>query len=98
MSPVGLAGVGLVGQDPIRAGPGTATAEAGHPDLGEHPGLAATFARTSWRERSLRGASQASLVNNLNDGLTWGVFPLLFTDHGLGLAAVGLIKGLYPIL
>ena len=38
------------------------------------------------------------LVNNLNDGLTWGVFPLLFTDHGLGLAAVGLIKGLYPIL
>ncbi|WP_043628477.1 MFS transporter [Nonomuraea candida] len=65
---------------------------------GEHPGLAATFARTSWRERSLRGASQAGLVNNLNDGLTWGVFPLLFTDHGLGLAAVGLIKGLYPIL
>jgi MFS family permease len=65
---------------------------------GENIGLAATFARTSWRERSLRGASQAGLVNNLNDGLTWGVFPLLFTDYGLGLAAVGLIKGLYPIL
>jgi MFS family permease len=65
---------------------------------GEDTSLAATFARTSWRNRSLRGASQAGLVNNLNDGLTWGVFPLLFTDHGLGLAAVGLIKGLYPIL
>ncbi|MER5478765.1 MFS transporter [Streptomyces sp. NPDC002734] len=65
---------------------------------GEKTGLAATFARTSWRDRSLRGASQAGLVNNLNDGLTWGVFPLLFTDHGLGLAAVGLVKGLYPIL
>ncbi|SFO74068.1 Predicted arabinose efflux permease, MFS family [Actinomadura madurae] len=65
---------------------------------GEAPGLATAFARTSWRNRSLRGASQAGLVNNLNDGLTWGVFPLLFTDHGLGLAAVGLIKGLYPIL
>ncbi|MEU6089690.1 MFS transporter [Streptomyces sp. NPDC047085] len=65
---------------------------------GENTGLAAVFARTSWRNRSLRGASQAGLVNNLNDGLTWGVFPLLFTDHGLGLAAVGLIKGLYPIL
>jgi MFS family permease len=65
---------------------------------GEDSGLAATFARTSWHNRSLRGASQAGLVNNLNDGLTWGVFPLLFTDHGLGLAAVGLIKGLYPIL
>ncbi|MFH9725064.1 MFS transporter [Streptomyces sp. NPDC017254] len=66
--------------------------------LGEKTGPAATFARTSWRNRSLRGASQAGLVNNLNDGLTWGVFPLLFTDHGLGLAAIGLIKGLYPIL
>ncbi|MBN3932332.1 MFS transporter [Streptomyces verrucosisporus] len=65
---------------------------------GEDIALAATFARTSWRDRSLRGASQAGLVNNLNDGLTWGVFPLLFTDRGLGLAAVGLIKGLYPIL
>ncbi|MFZ3495826.1 MFS transporter [Streptomyces sp. 5.8] len=62
------------------------------------PGLAATFARTSWTDRSMRGASQAGLVNNLNDGLTWGVFPLLFTDHGLGIAAVGLIKGLYPLL
>ncbi|MGQ4420098.1 MFS transporter, partial [Streptomyces sp. SAS_269] len=64
----------------------------------EDTGLKATFARTSWHNRSLRGASQAGLVNNLNDGLTWCVFPLLFTDHGLGLAAVGLIKGLYPIL
>ncbi|WP_256255716.1 MFS transporter [Streptomyces sp. MUSC 14] len=61
-------------------------------------GLSAAFARTSWHDRSLRGASQAGLVNNLNDGLTRGVFPLLFTEHGLGIAAVGLIKGLYPIL
>ncbi|GGR36871.1 MFS transporter [Streptomyces roseolus] len=65
---------------------------------GEKTGLKAVFVRTSWRDRSLRGASQAGLVNNLNDGLTWGVFPLLFTDHGLGLAAVGLIKGLCPVL
>ncbi|MFI6729606.1 hypothetical protein [Streptomyces atratus] len=42
-----------------------------------NPSFAAVFARTSWRDRSLRGASQAGLVNNLNDGLTWGVFPLL---------------------
>ncbi|MGW3659536.1 MFS transporter [Streptomyces sp. NPDC005151] len=76
-------------------------------ELARHPrpvhaeqstGLAKTFAHTSWHNRSLRGASQAGLVNNLNDGLTWGVFPLLFTDHGLGLAAVGLVKGLYPLL
>ncbi|WP_405681991.1 MFS transporter [Streptomyces sp. NBC_00057] len=63
-----------------------------------NPSFAAVFARTSWRDRSLRGASQAGLVNNLNDGLTWGVFPLLFADHGLGIAAIGLIKGLYPLL
>lgn len=68
------------------------------PPSAESTRLAPTFARTSWGHRSLRGASQAGLVNNLNDGLTWGVFPLLFTDYGLGLAAVGLIKGLYPIL
>ena len=56
------------------------------------------FKETSWRNASLRGASQAGLVNNLNDGLTWGVFPLLFASRGLGLAAIGLIKGLYPLL
>ena len=68
------------------------------PAASEDTGLRTIFARTSWGDRSLRGASQAGLVNNLNDGLTWGVFPLLFTDHGLGLVAVGLIKGLYPLL
>ncbi len=56
------------------------------------------FLDTSWRNVSLRGTSQAGLVNNLNDGLTWGVFPLLFASRGLGLAAIGLIKGVYPLL
>jgi len=56
------------------------------------------FRDTSWHSRPLRGASQAGLANNLNDGLTWAVFPLLFASHGLGLAAIGLIKGLYPML
>ncbi|HEV8277299.1 MAG TPA: MFS transporter, partial [Streptosporangiaceae bacterium] len=56
------------------------------------------FVDTSWRNLSLRGASQAGLVNNLNDGLTWGVFPLFFASRGLGLTAIGLIKGVYPLL
>jgi len=56
------------------------------------------FKEASWQNRPLRGASQAGLANNLNDGLTWAVFPLLFALHGLGLAAIGLIKGLYPML
>jgi MFS family permease len=62
------------------------------------PAFSTVFAETTWRNRSLRGASQAGLVNNLNDGLTWGVFPLLFARLGLGLAAIGLIKGLYPLV
>jgi MFS family permease len=56
------------------------------------------FTTTSWANRSLRGISQAGLVNNLNDGLTWGVFPLLFASRALGLAPIGLIKGVYPLL
>ena len=51
---------------------------------------------TSLRERSLSAASQAGLVNNLNDGLAWGVFPLLFTQHGLSLGQVGVLAALYP--
>jgi hypothetical protein len=60
--------------------------------------LGTVFKETSWRNRSLRGASQAGLVNNLNDGLTWGSFPAAVASHGLGLAAIGLVKGLYPLL
>jgi MFS family permease len=75
-----------------------------HRNQADDPGTATRasfgkiFTDTSWRNLSLRGASQAGLVNNLNDGLTWGVFPLLFASRGLGLAAIGLIKGLYPLL
>ena len=77
---------------------------AAHPGQPAAPGGSATppfgkiFTSTSWANVSLRGASQAGLVNNLNDGLTWGVFPLLFASRGLGLAAIGLIKGVYPLL
>ena len=72
---------------------------AAHPaDAAGAPAFRTVFAETTWRNRSLRGASQAGLINNLNDGLTWGVFPLLFARLGLGLAAIGLIKGLYPLV
>jgi len=50
---------------------------------------------TSWRNRTLFGVSQAGLVNNLNDGMSWGVFPLLFAAHGVGLERIGLIKAVY---
>jgi MFS family permease len=51
---------------------------------------------TSFKEKALSAASQAGLVNNLNDGLAWGIFPLLFTQHGLTLSQVGVLAALYP--
>jgi MFS family permease len=46
----------------------------------------------------LFSVSQAGLVNNLNDGMSWGVFPLLFIANGVTLTEVGLIKAVYPIV
>lgn len=54
------------------------------------------IALTSWRERALSAASQAGLVNNLNDGVAWGLFPVLFARHGLSLGEVGLLTAIYP--
>ncbi|HMA47743.1 MAG TPA: MFS transporter, partial [Frankiaceae bacterium] len=51
---------------------------------------------TSFREKVLSAASQAGMVNNLNDGLAWGLFPLLFTRHGLSVGQVGALAALYP--
>ncbi len=56
------------------------------------------FAETSWRNKTLFSVSQAGLVNNLNDGMSWGVFPLLFIANGVTLEGVGLIKAVYPII
>jgi MFS family permease len=61
------------------------------------PPTAWVIAETSWRNRTLFGVSQAGLVNNLNDGMSWGVFPLLFAADGVGLEGIGLIKAIYPL-
>ena len=54
------------------------------------------FARVSWKDRRLLGASQAGLVNNLNDGMSWGLFPLYFASSGLDVAHIGVLKFVYP--
>jgi MFS family permease len=56
------------------------------------------FALTSWRRRNLFAASQAGLVNNLNDGMSWGIFPLFFAAYGLGVERIGLLKAVYPAI
>ena len=54
------------------------------------------FARTSFTEPALSACSQAGLVNNLNDGLAWGLFPILFADAGLSIGRIGVLAALYP--
>jgi MFS family permease len=53
-------------------------------------------ARTTWREPSLSAASQAGLVNNLNDGVAWGLFPVYFAAGGLSLPEIGVLAAAYP--
>jgi MFS family permease len=54
------------------------------------------FALTSFRDRNLFATSQAGLVNNLNDGMSWGIFPLFFAAFGLGVERIGILKAVYP--
>jgi MFS family permease len=54
------------------------------------------FALTSFRDRNLFAASQAGLVNNLNDGMSWGIFPLFFAGFGLDVERIGILKAVYP--
>ncbi len=54
------------------------------------------FAKTSYRDPTLFACSQAGLINNLNDGMAWGVFPLLFAAHGLDVARIGMLAAVYP--
>jgi MFS family permease len=54
------------------------------------------FTLTSIKEKALSSASQAGLVNNLNDGLAWGLYPILFATSGLGVARIGGLVALYP--
>jgi MFS family permease len=71
-------------------------------EMESHPAESVTltfreiFSRTSFKDRNLFAASQAGLVNNLNDGMSWGVFPLFFATFGLGVGRIGILKAVYP--
>jgi MFS family permease len=60
------------------------------------PSFKEIFLLTSWKDRTLFSVSQAGLVNNLNDGLAWGLLPLFFAAGGLGIAQIGVLAGIYP--
>lgn len=65
---------------------------AGRPRLTQ----AEVFARTTWRDRNLSSVTQAGMINNLNDGMAWGLFPVVFATCGLGLREIGWLAAIYP--
>ena len=67
-----------------------ASGDVGRPSDGE------IFLRTSFTDRNLSAVTQAGLVNNLNDGMVWGLFPLFHASAGLSLEYVALLAALYP--
>jgi MFS family permease len=56
------------------------------------------FVRTTLTDRTLSSVCQAGLVNNLNDGMAWGIFPLYFAAAGMNLGQIGLLAALYPMV
>lgn len=73
-------------------------------EMEEHPpepdplGFKEVFAKSTYVDRNLLACSQAGLVNNLNDGMSWGVFPLFFANLGLGVERIGILKAVYPVV
>ena len=71
-----------------------AGADEANPD--GNPGFLEVFARTSWQDRALFSASQAGMINNLNDGMVWGILPLFLAGAGLGVDRIGVVAAAYP--
>lgn len=62
------------------------------------PVLRNVFLDTSWRQPTLGAITQAGLVNNLNDGMIWGLLPLLLKHKGFSLTQIGSIVAIYPVV
>ena len=54
------------------------------------------FMRTSWQDKSLFSVSQAGMINNLNDGMVWGLVPLLLIGTGLPVQQIAIVAAIYP--
>ena len=54
------------------------------------------FWDTTWKDKNLGSVSQAGLINNLNDGMAWGLFPILLSGKGFNLEQIGIVTALYP--
>jgi MFS family permease len=53
---------------------------------------------TSWKDRALFAASQAGLVNNMNDAMMWGLIPVVLAARGVTIERVGAVTATYPLV
>ena len=60
------------------------------------PRLKNIFWDTTWKDKNLGSVTQAGLINNLNDGMAWGIFPILFAIKGFTIAEIGIVAAIYP--
>ena len=83
----------------VRETHGHARAEARH--VGESAlqrPFSEILALTTWRDRTLFAASQAGMVNNMNDGVVWGLVPVLLAARGVALDRIGAVTAVYPLV
>lgn len=60
------------------------------------PKLKNIFWETTWKNKNLGSVTQAGLINNLNDGMAWGLFPILLATKGFTIAQIGIVTAIYP--
>lgn len=75
-----------------------ATHQASSEDLDAGLSTWEVFTTTSFTDKAMSACSQAGMVNNLNDGLAWGLFPLYFAAAGLSVGRIGVLTALYPVV
>lgn len=60
------------------------------------PLLKKIFWDTTWKHHNLGSVTQAGLINNLNDGMVWGIFPILLASKNFSISQIGIITAVYP--
>ena len=60
------------------------------------PDLKNIFWETTWKNKNLGSVTQAGLINNLNDGMAWGIFPILLATKGFTIGQIGIVAAIYP--
>lgn len=93
----GLAAIGLgLSTLAVRETSGHAAVESARSVVEPVPPTRSVIRLTSFGDRTLSACSQVGLVNNLNDGLAWGLFPVLFAAAGISVGRIGVLAALYP--